>query len=192
VLIFGSVYPEEHDLLVEACRRILDHPGLERTRLVLAPRYVRTVPRILETLARHGLAGTRLTELEGAATDHQSVIVVDTTGELRALYAVADVAFVGGSMHPLLHGHNPIEPAGFGKAVVTGPYTPSFDDIVAKFLSRDGIVQLLRPEEAAQALTHLLEDPAACENLGRGALRVVEEESGAEDRYLELIAALGL
>ncbi len=192
VVIFGSAYPEEHEILLQAYVKILDRRGLERTRLIIAPRYTRTTARILEMLSSLGLTGVRLTEIADASAPIRPVIVVDTAGDLRKLYSIADVALVAGSLKPNLRGHNPIEPAAFGTAVITGPYTSSFTEVMAKFIAREAILQLKRPEEAAEEIIRLLEDPRSRERLGQNALRVVEEASGAEDRYMEMIAALNL
>lgn len=192
VLVFGSVHPKEQELLLDAYRKVLDRPGLAGTRLILAPRYLRTVGRILDALPRYGLSGVRLTRAADPADPPDSVIVVDTAGDLRRLYSVADVALVGGSLDPRLGGHNPIEPAAFGTATIMGPYAPAFADILSRFLSGDAILQLARPGDAAETLIALLEDPAARGRLGRNARRIVSEQCGAEDRCLGMIAALGM
>ena len=192
VLLFGSVYSEEQDILLQIYKQVLDHPGLERTRLLFAPRYANHIERIMQSLEDHGLKGLKITDIQDASDPAPSVLVVDMVGELRTLYAIADVALVAGSMIPQLRGHNPIEPAAHGIAVITGPYTASFADVIATFVARDALIQLETADGAAEQIISLLEDASLRERLGRNARRVVEEEGGAEDRYVERVVALNL
>jgi len=84
------------------------------------------------------------------------VLLLDSIGELAALYALADVAFVGGSLVPR-GGHNIIEPAQHGVAIVTGTHTENFRDIVELFRSRDA-VRIVTLAELPLTLMQLLAD----------------------------------
>ena len=86
------------------------------------------------------------------------MLLVDTIGELAALYALADVAFVGGSLVPR-GGHNIIEPAQHGVAIVTGNHTENFRDIVGLFQSRDA-VRIVSLAELPLTLMQLLANDA--------------------------------
>src|SRR6202043_2600055 len=93
------------------------------------------------------------------------VFLVDTIGELAALYALADIAFVGGSLVPR-GGHNIIEPALHGVPIVVGNHTENFRDIVSLFQSRDA-VRVVGPAELPLAFMELISDPAERIALGR-------------------------
>ncbi len=116
------------------------------------------------------------------------VFLVDTVGELAALYALADVAFVGGSLVPR-GGHNIIEPARHGVAIVTGNHTENFRDIVALFQSHDA-VRIVTLAELPLMLMHLLVDDGERRALGRRAKETILSQMGATSRTLEALQGL--
>ena len=116
------------------------------------------------------------------------MLLVDTIGELAALYALADVAFVGGSLVPR-GGHNIIEPAQHGVAIVTGNHTENFRDIVGLFQSRDA-VRIVSLAELPLTLMQLLADDAERLALGRRALETIRSQMGATSRTLEALKTL--
>jgi 3-deoxy-D-manno-octulosonic-acid transferase len=104
------------------------------------------------------------------------VLLIDTIGELAALYALADIAFVGGSLVP--HGgHNIIEPAQYGVAIVVGNHTENFRDIVSLFQSQDA-VRIVGVAELPLALMELLANPAERAALGQRAAATLRSQSG--------------
>ncbi|HXR10626.1 MAG TPA: hypothetical protein VN792_07595, partial [Candidatus Acidoferrales bacterium] len=109
-------------------------------------------------------------------------------GELAALYALADVAFVGGSLVPR-GGHNIIEPAQHGVAIVTGNHTENFRDIVARFQSHDA-VRIVGLSELPLTLMHLLAHDAERRDLWRRALETMRSQMGATQRTLEALRSL--
>jgi 3-deoxy-D-manno-octulosonic-acid transferase len=116
------------------------------------------------------------------------VLLVDTIGELAALYALADVAFVGGSLVPR-GGHNIIEPAQHGVAIVTGNHTENFRDIVALFQSRDA-VRIVGLSELPLTLMQLLADDGERRALGRRAEETMRSQMGATLHTMEGLQAL--
>jgi 3-deoxy-D-manno-octulosonic-acid transferase len=133
------------------------------------------------------------------------VVLLDTVGDLAAVYGVADVAFVGGSLVER-GGHNPLEPAQFGVPVVMGPHYENFRDIVAKMKAADAIrIVGMRPtedaissrekavdlrEELETAFVELLTDREAARAMGERGRRVFEEQQGATGRAVEAIIAM--
>jgi len=115
-------------------------------------------------------------------------LLVDTIGELAALYGLADVAFVGGSLVPR-GGHNIIEPAQHGVAIVTGNHTENFRDIVSLFQSRDA-VRIVGLAELPLVLMHLLDNNAERMGLGRRAKETILSQMGATSRTLEALQVL--
>ena len=115
------------------------------------------------------------------------MFVVDTLGELMSFYACAQVAFVGGSLQPI-GGHNLLEPAAVGTAIVTGPHLHNFTDI-SKRLSEAKAVRIEQDVDGVHAaLSALLADEAARRQMTDAGLRLVEEGRGALARTLALIA----
>jgi 3-deoxy-D-manno-octulosonic-acid transferase len=116
------------------------------------------------------------------------VFLVDSIGELAALYALAEVAFVGGSLVPR-GGHNIIEPAQHGVAIVTGNHTENFRDIVGLFQGRDA-VRIVGLAELPLTLMHLLEDEAERRALGGRAKETIQSQMGATLRTVEELKGL--
>ncbi len=114
--------------------------------------------------------------------------MVDSIGELAGLYALADVAFVGGSLVPR-GGHNIIEPAQHGVAIVVGNHTENFRDIVSLFQSRDA-VRIVGLAELPLVLMHLLENASERRALGQRAKETVRSQAGATARTLEELNVL--
>ena len=114
------------------------------------------------------------------------VLLVDTVGELAALYAAVDVAFVGGSLVPV-GGHNLLEPAALAVPVITGPFQANGQEIAQLLLREGGAIQVADGRELAEVLRQLVGDPARREEVGANARRVVDENRGSALRVLELI-----
>jgi 3-deoxy-D-manno-octulosonic-acid transferase len=117
-----------------------------------------------------------------------SVLLLDTIGELAALYALADVAFVGGSLVPR-GGHNIIEPAQYGVAIVVGNHTENFRDIVNLFRSRDA-VRIVGPAELPLVLMELLADDEERRALGSRAAGTMRSQIGSTERTVQELLTL--
>ena len=109
------------------------------------------------------------------------VLLLDTIGELSGAYPRADVVFVGGSIAPR-GGHNILEPAAAGVAVIVGPHMHNFEAIVRDFVEANAIVQIQGGEELMPALRDLLFDRQRAGQLGRRARHLVEQKRGASQR----------
>ena len=186
VIVAGSTAEGEEPLLLDAFRSILrSHP---RTAMVLAPRH----PERFETVANLLLAGSlsfiRRSRMSGQESCAGAVILLDTIGELAAVYALASVAFVGGSLVPR-GGHNILEPAQHGAPIVVGPHTENFRDIVNIF-TRAGALSVVQPEYLDAELLRLLDDAGSRRDLGRRAAEVFRAQSGATARTLEALDPL--
>jgi 3-deoxy-D-manno-octulosonic-acid transferase len=122
-----------------------------------------------------------------------AVLVVDTMGELTALYAVADVAFVGGSLYyrgSNKGGHNLMEPAAQGIPVLFGPYNFSFKEIAEDLLQAGAARLVCDAAELGAAVTELLDDADRRQAMGAAAQRVVTGGQGAAARNYALIRAM--
>jgi len=115
--------------------------------------------------------------------------VLDTIGDLAAVYGVADIAFVGGSLIRR-GGHNPLEPAQFGVPVVMGPSFENFRDIVGKMIDADGIRVVQDKDELEAALVELLTDREAAKAMGERGRAVFEAQSGATGRAVQALVGL--
>jgi 3-deoxy-D-manno-octulosonic-acid transferase len=156
-------------------------------RLVLAPRHPERVAEV-EGLARvRGFRTARRTRLTGDGP--ADVILLDTVGELAALYAAADVIFVGGSLVPI-GGHNVIEAAVHAKPVLFGPHMGNFREAARLLLEAGGAIQLRDAAELAPAVRGLLANPVRRLALGQAARAAVSQHQGACGRTLEALEAV--
>jgi 3-deoxy-D-manno-octulosonic-acid transferase len=117
------------------------------------------------------------------------IVLLDTIGDLAAVYGVADLAFVGGSL-VRRGGHNPLEPAQFGVPVVMGSSYENFRDVVGKMLAVDGIRIVQDKDELESALVELLTDREKARALGERGRRVFEEQQGATGRAVAALVGM--
>lgn len=149
---------------------------------------------MLGELENQGLEGVRITALKKRRQwlfdDASRVLVVDTMGELRQFYAMSDIAYVGGSLHyrgSNKGGHNLMEPAVLGAAVLFGPHNYSFRDTVRDLLKAGGGELVYDQEELQASLEKLLDDPQSRVDMGLRARRVVLDNRGAAGLNLKLL-----
>jgi len=185
VFVCGSTVEDEEPPLLRAFENLrVAHP---RAVMILAPRHPERFDTVAILVQQLGIRLVRRSRWAGE-TLSGAVLLVDTIGELAALYALADVAFVGGSLVPR-GGHNIIEPAQYGVAIVTGTYTENFRDIVSLFRSRDA-VRIATLAELPLTLMQLLADDAERQALGRRAFETIRSQMGATSRTLEALETL--
>jgi 3-deoxy-D-manno-octulosonic-acid transferase len=196
LLIAGSVLAGEEAAVLEALALLAARwPG---TLLLLAPRRPEQFAEAAATVERSGWPVVRRSTLslgDGASAgilrtaqgQRGSVLLLDSLGELASLYRLADVVFVGGSLAPA-GGHNPLEPAAFGKVPVFGSSMENFRDIAGEFLRAGAAVQVKSGAELGAAWITLLEDGRRRDELGERARALVERHRGATTATLERLA----
>ena len=185
VLVCGSTVEDEEPPLLKAFENLrVAHP---RAVMILAPRHPERFDDVAILLQQLGIPFHRRTRWAGEALAG-GVLLVDTIGELASLYGLAAVAFVGGSLVPR-GGHNIIEPAQHGVAIVTGNHTENFRDIVTLFQNRDA-VRIVGLSELPLTLMQLLADDAERLALGHRAAETIRSQMGATSRTLEALKML--
>jgi len=181
--VAGSTHPGEEAVLLEAHRRLrLRHPG---SVLALAPRHPQRFAEVAAALERAAVPFVRRSRNQPGAADIE-VLLLDTLGELLDWYAAADVAFVGGSLVPV-GGHNLLEPAALGRAILCGPYVFNNAEIARWLLERGALEQVPDAATLAERLASLLEDAPERAHRGASGRALVEENRGAVERALGLI-----
>ncbi|MGB8733581.1 MAG: 3-deoxy-D-manno-octulosonic acid transferase [Candidatus Sulfotelmatobacter sp.] len=177
VLVCGSTVDGEEPLLLKAFENVLvQHPGVA---MILAPRHPERFPAVTELLKQMSIRFCRRSLWNGEPLNG-GVFLLDTIGELAALYALADVAFVGGSLVQR-GGHNIIEPAQHGVATVVGNHTENFRDIMNLFQSRDA-VRVVGPAELPLVFLELLASDTDRKALGQRASETMRSQIGATAR----------
>ena len=158
----------------------------QEAKLIWAPRHLPRVPEVEEMLRGAGLAYVRRTRPDARDPAHFDVIILDTMGELSAMYAAADMAFVGATLVPL-GGHNVLEPAACGIPVLFGPHTENVRASAAALLRTGGGMVVHDGDELAREWHRLLEDPRKRAQTGAAARQAVRMRAKAVDRTLELV-----
>ena|ERR1700675_983668 len=186
VLVCGStVDDEEERMLLQAFQSILaSHP---RAVMILAPRHPERFAGVAALLESFGIQFWRRS-LWGGEPITGGVLLLDTIGELSAIYSVADIAFVGGSLVPK-GGHNIIEPARHGVAIVVGNHTENFRDIIWLFQTHDA-VRIVGPAELPLVLMELISNDAERLALGRRAAETLRSQAGATEKTLVAVEKL--
>ena len=183
LIVAGSTREDEERPIAEAFRELAEsHP---RAMLAVAPRHPGRFDEAAEALRSTGLPVVRRSALApGSRLQTPGVLLVDSLGELAALYRAADIVFVGGSLNGW-GGHNVLEPALYGKPTVVGPHMQNFRDIADRLVAGSGLLAVERAEELTGAWSKLLSDPDQARALGERARIVAEKERGAAERGAE-------
>jgi len=185
VLVSGSTVDGEERLLLQAFRTVLaSHP---RAVMILAPRHPERFMEVAQLLQELSIRFWQRSSWSGEPLTG-GVLLLDTIGELAALYALADIAFVGGSLVPR-GGHNIIEAARHGVAILVGPYTENFRDMVRLFESQEAL-RVVTPAELPLVLMELLSNEGARAALGRRAAAALRLQTGATQRTADMLEQL--
>ena len=183
VLVCGSTLEGEEGTLLSTFRNILvNHP---QAVMILAPRHPERFADVAALVESLGFRLVRRSLWSGEPLAG-TVFLLDTIGELAAVYSLATVAFVGGSLVPR-GGHNILEPALHGVPIVTGNHYENFRDMVNFFLIRDAI-RVVGVAELPLVFMELIGNRAEREKLGNNALAALNSQRGATGRT---VAALG-
>lgn len=175
VWIAGSTHDGEEAAVADAFVAL--RASLPALRLVVAPRHLKRVEDARRALESRGLTVVRRSTL-AAAPAPGDVVLLDTAGELAALYGIATAVFVGGSLIPR-GGHNPLEPLAHGRPVAFGPYTENFHDVTKVVLASGGAIRVGDSALLAEAMRPWLTDPAAARAQGDAARSRILTHHGA-------------
>ena len=185
--VAGSTVEGEEEAVLQAFTAL--RRRVAGARVVIAPRHPERFAAVADLVARTGLRCVRRTLLPDGGWDGGDVLVLDTLGELAQVYPLATVVFVGGSL-ARAGGHNVLEPAVAGKAIIVGPHMENFREIAAAFLAEDALVQVRDAAGLTDAVVRLFADAAARDALGSRAQRIVARNRGALDRTVDALAGL--
>lgn len=182
VFVAGSTHHGEEEILAEVFESISKLKRGERVLFVVAPR---DPMRASEVAGIFGLKGVKTAFLSGIENDKKckekpDVVVVDTLGRLLELYSVCDLAFIGGSLVPL-GGHNPLEPAFFGKPVLFGPHMNDFREIASNLLKSGGGFEVSSSGDIKKMLLDFLSDAKFLAETGMRAFEASRNERGVAE-----------
>lgn len=182
VWLVGSTQPGEERMALEIYQSL--RPAYPQLRLILVPRHRERFDEVASLVSSAGLTVRRRSQpqpLDRVEWNSDTVILVDTIGELRYWWGVAEIATVGGSFDDR-GGQNMLEPAGYGCAVSFGPNTRNFEQIARRLIEAGGARRVADQGQLRQFVVDCLTNRASTEQLGRSARRTVLTHRGASDR----------
>ena len=185
ILLAGSTHEGEETILLNAFAQL--RKRFDDIILLIVPRNPERASDVCDLFASSGWSTAMTGDQEEISREGLfDVIVVDTMGMLRQLYALADISFVGGSL-VREGGHNPLEPAAFAKPIIFGPDMSDFPWVAEMLINAGGALQVKGGEEFIEAASTLLTDGDRARRMGDQALIVFQNNKGAVDRTLEVI-----
>ena len=191
LFIAACTHAPEESVVLNAFRLVRQsHANL---RLLLAPRHPERFAEVAALLTASEFSVARASAPVAHVDASADIILLDSIGELTAVFPLAEIAFIGGSIAP--HGgHNVIEPAAHGVCTITGPHTSNFTAITKAMLAEGALVQLSDNRDSATELAHTLKELLADEQrrtaIGERARTVCETNRGATNRTLELLSPI--
>lgn len=195
LFIAASTHAPEERIILEAFKAVREDGRAASPRLLIAPRHPERFDEVAALIESSKFSMARRSEAERESDNDCDVILLDSIGELRAVYPFAEVVLVGGSIAPV-GGHNVLEPALAARCILTGAHTSNFKAIIKTFLEQDALIQLPHVEGAqasevlARALNGLLSDDERRLRTGERARAVLEQNRGATDRTVKLLAPI--
>jgi 3-deoxy-D-manno-octulosonic-acid transferase len=185
VIVCGSTAEGEEGPLLQAFKSVQEK--FPAAVMVLAPRHPERFEKVAAMIAASGFAVQRRSSWSTQLI-RSGIFLLDSVGELAAVYELADIAFVGGSLVPT-GGHNILEPAQYGAAIVVGPHTFNFREIVSIF-EQGGAIRIVTAETLGPQFLALLGQPQERKRLGGLARELFAKHAGATRRTLEALAPL--
>ena len=188
IMIAGSTHRGEEELVLAAFKAVREKdPGV---RLIIAPREVLRTMEVEHLCRKAGFTVTTRKELQkGDAARGEDIVILDTVGELGRVYGLGDVIYIGGSLIP--HGgHNILEPAAHGKAIIVGNQMFNFKDIHALFRNRNAVVTVTNGEELTRETLRLFGDAAERARLEAETLAIINENKGASEKSARILVEM--
>lgn len=183
IIVAGSTHSGEEEILCRVFKKL--QQNFQNLCLILVPRHLERLDDVQKTVSNHNLDFCLRSQLP----QNKSVIIGDTYGELRKMYFVSEVVFVGGSLVPV-GGHNVMEAVSFAKPVISGKYISNFRRHIQNLQSCHGICLVENEEELYEGIATLLREPNTAKEMGKRGQKVVLENQGAIQQCIDFLIPL--
>jgi len=186
VFVAGSTHQGEEEIVCQSY--ITVKKSVRNLKMILAPRHPERLAQAEKVLSDFGIKYIRktLADKNSQATHGVDAVLLDTMGELRHLYAMATVAFVGKSLVPG-GGQNILEPASLGKPVVFGPYMDNFEQVSKQILSANAGIMVNNGKELTETLSALFSQKSMRNKIGGNAVKEIKRWHGTTDKIVRCI-----
>jgi 3-deoxy-D-manno-octulosonic-acid transferase len=195
LIIAASTHAPEEKYILQAFKTVYKSSTDKLPRLMIVPRHPERFAEVEQLIRDSAFQWVKRSEKTSERDRSAEIILLDSIGELRAVYPLAEIVFVGGSLIPR-GGQSILEPAINEKAIVTGFYTTNFKAAVEEFLAKDALIQLpkLNENQIAKTLAdyflELLQDNEKRETLAKNAGAVMLQNRGATEKTIEFLRPL--
>lgn len=186
VWIVASTHKGEDEIFMAIYRRL--KPAMPELLLLVAPRHPERFQEVRRLSESQSLK-TVMRSAGGDVSQRTDVYIADSIGELKMLYAAADIGFVAGSMVPV-GGHNILEPLAIGLPVMFGPHMMNFKEIAEKVLAVEAALQCHDADGIAAAVLRLYQEPALRDRLSAHGRVFIAGNQGAADRIAGMLDKL--
>ncbi|HHT9117898.1 MAG TPA: 3-deoxy-D-manno-octulosonic acid transferase, partial [Candidatus Hypogeohydataceae bacterium YC38] len=187
VIVGGSTHPGEEEILLRVFKTLRATLPI---RLILVPRHIERAQEVEGLIRNMGFPLVKKSLLDKTGdfptNPRDTVLVVDTMGELTKIYSLAHCVFVGKSLKGL-GGQNVLEPAGLARPTIFGPNMTNFQEEANLLLEADAARLVHNEEELLATVGHLLRTRQEAEAMGLRAQKVVTENRGATLRNLKVL-----
>jgi 3-deoxy-D-manno-octulosonic-acid transferase len=187
VIVAGSVRKGEEQIIIRAFANL--RKKLNDVYLVIAPRHLNRVYEIENLLMKKEIPYRKRNEQDGY--NNEDVLILNTMGELRNVYSIANIAFVGGTLLPY-GGHNLLEPAFSGVPVIFGQYVNNTKEIARELIASNSAKMVKGEKELEEIFSYLLTHPAKRKAMGKNSEYFIENRRGIVDKYLQFLADNGI
>jgi len=182
VLLAASTHRGEDELILQAFSQIKQH--IDNVLLVLVPRHPERFGQVAGLCVDAGFTVVRRSSND--TVDEADILLGDSMGELMTFYGACDIAFVGGSL-VANGGHNMIEPAAWGKPVLSGSSVFNFTEVSRLLTEAGGLILVETPAALAETVIQLIRNPRRAQQMGQQAQQVAEANRGALEKLLTVI-----
>ena len=197
ILLAASTHEGEDEIILNAFSSI--KKKYEKIRLIIAPRHPERFLNVEELIRKSGFNYMKRSDIKGSGRDRlvprgrgqgaeADVILLDSIGELSMAFSKVSIAFIGGSLVPV-GGHNILEPAYWSRPIIFGPYMSNFP-IAVEFLEKSAAIQVNNSDDISNTVTGLLSNDDKALAMGKNAKAIVEKNTGAVNKALELVRRL--
>jgi 3-deoxy-D-manno-octulosonic-acid transferase len=183
LLVVGSSHRGEEEILLQAFAAARSR--FPKLSMVLAPRHPERFAEVEKLLIGSPFGFQRRSQANGGQLFEKDILLLDTVGELADFFAVADIAFVGGSLIDA-GGHNILEPARYHKPILFGPNMSNFQSVAEQMKQNGAAIEVGDANDLAQALVSLLDDTNRRRRMGEMASQIVGANSQALTQNLRL------
>ncbi len=190
LIVGGSTFPGEEEVLIRLYDHVREtHPEVH---LLLAPRHPRRFEEVAQTIiaSGHPLWRRSTRARTGGPDGESAILLLDVMGELKNVYGLSDLVFIGKSLGLIstgVGGQNPLEPAAWSKPIFFGPHMQNFEEVARDLVAIGGAMQVETGEDLYTEASKIFENDEAGHQMGRAAFSLIGQSLGAADRCIQLV-----